>query len=127
VKVQDDTALDGGTIEEVALTLRYRGGEPPIAPLAVYESPVEDLGAVVGFDTVTWTGRFPPGTSAEVRFRTCDDPAACADEDWSSAVGSGERPPVLGRRYAQYRLELASDGGAVPFVDALEITYRTEP
>jgi hypothetical protein len=127
VEVTDTVADDGGTIDGVELTVRHDGGEPPIAPLAIYESAIADLGGVVGFDRVSWTGRFPPGSSAQVRMRTCDEAAACAGEEWSAPAASGDKPAVLGRRFAQYRVELASDGDVVPFVDAIEIDYRAAP
>lgn len=124
VKVEDAVALDTGTVDGVELTVRYAGGEPPIATTAIYDSRVEDLGDVVGFDSVTVTGRFPAGSSAQVRMRTCDAPDGCAAEEWSPAVASGERPAVIGRRHAQYRIELVSDGDVVPYLDAIEIGYR---
>ena len=127
IKVEDTVANDGGTIDGAELTVRYDGGTPPVATVAAYESPVEDLGAVVGFDAVTWTGRFPDGTSAQVLMRTCDEAADCAQQDWSAPVGLGDKPAVLGRRHAQYRIELLSDGDAVPYLDAIEIAYRTSP
>ena len=129
VKVEDAVGNDTGSVDGVELTVRYDGGEPPVATTAIYDSPVEDLGDVVGFDSVTLTGRFPAGSSAQVRMRTCDvvTPEGCVDEEWSSPVASGEAPPVIGRRYAQYRIELLSDGDVVPFVDAIEIGYRASP
>lgn len=125
VKVEDTVAADGGNVDGVELTVRYDGGEPPIATTAIYDSPVEDLGAVVGFDSVGWTGRFPAGSSAQVRMRTCDDAGACASEDWSAPAGNGDKPAVIGRRHAQYRIELLSDGDVVPYLDAIEIGYRS--
>lgn len=123
--VTDHVANDTGDVDASLLTVRHRGGEPPIATLAVYESPVEDLGAVVGFDAISWTGRVPAGAGVAVRLRTCDTIDGCASYPWSEPVTvSGERPSVAGRRFAQYRVELTSDGDATPYVDAIEIAYR---
>jgi hypothetical protein len=125
VRVRDTAAGATGVVERVALTVRARGGAPPIAPRAIYESAVEDLGTVIGFDAVHWTGRFPAGTGVAVRLRTCAEAAACGEAPWSEPVTvSGGAPPVVAGRFAQYQVELTSDGDATPYLDAIEIAYR---
>ncbi len=124
LRVRDVEALDVGSVTRAAMTVRHRGGAPPVAARAIHESPVRELD-VVGFDAVTWEGRFPAGTAAVVRLRTCDEAAACADAPWSEPVTtSGARPAVTGGRFAQYRVELTSAGDATPALDAIELSYR---
>jgi hypothetical protein len=127
LRVRDTAATGTGSVGSVAMTVRYDGGQAPIAPYAVYESPIEDLGAVVGFDRVSWTGRTPPGASVQLRLRGCDDPAECSAEPWSEPVANGARPPLAGHRYAQYRIELSTDGDRTASVDTVEIGYRAAP
>ncbi|MCB9571596.1 MAG: proprotein convertase P-domain-containing protein [Kofleriaceae bacterium] len=128
LRVRDGVAGDVGSIGEASLTVRLRGGAAPIATAATYVSPIEDLGDVVGFDAVTWTGRLPAGTGVAVRLRTCAVADLCLAADWSPPVTtSGDRPAVTGARFAQYELVLTGDGDATPSVDAVEITYRAAP
>ncbi len=123
--VTDNATLDIGDVEAAAMTARYRGGEPPIATLAVYESAIEELGAAIGLDRVSWAGRLPAGSSVAVRMRTCDAIGGCPIEPWSEPVTtSGASPAVLARRFAQYRIELTGDGDVAPWLDWIEIGYR---
>jgi hypothetical protein len=127
LRVRDSAINRVGNVSSVAMTVRYDGGQAPIAPYAVYESAVEDLGAVIGFDRVTWNGRIPPGASVQVRLRGCNDPAECTAEPWSEPVANGARPQLAAHRYAQYRLELSTDGDRTASVDVVDIDYRAAP
>jgi subtilisin-like proprotein convertase family protein len=127
LRVVDDGSSDSGTIEDFALTLHYgSAGAPPIAPLAVYESPVHDLGAVTAIDRVTWEEGRPAETDVLVKMRTCAVADACAAAPWSAAMSdpAGETPAVAVQRFAQYRVELVSNGDAVPSVEWVQVDYR---
>jgi hypothetical protein len=125
VRVADTARRDRGDVTHVALTVRHLGGEPPIAPRAVYDSAVRDLGeAVAAIDEIAWDGTLPDGAEVQVRIRTCDQAAACAAEPWSAPVTApGDAPGVPARRFAQLRVELLSDGDAVGAVDWVELRY----
>jgi len=125
VIVRDRVAnSQAGRVVEATLAVHQRGGEPPVATAASYESPPLDLGAVVGFDAVDWTARASEKSSVAIRARTCDAAAACASQSWSEPLVRGAAPALTARRFAQYRVELATDGSAVPALDAIEIRYR---
>jgi subtilisin-like proprotein convertase family protein len=127
LRVVDNESGDSGTIEDFALTLHYgNAGAPPIAPLAVYESPVHDLGAVTAIDRVSWEEGRPAETDVLVKMRTCAVADACAAAPWSAAMTdpAGQTPAVAVQRFAQYRVELVSNGDAVPSVEWVQVDYR---
>jgi subtilisin-like proprotein convertase family protein len=122
--VRDRIANLAGSVGEVTLAVHHRGGESPVATQASYDSAVVELGAVVGFDSATWTARTPAGSSVMLRARTCAAAEACAAETWSAPLVAGAVPPIAPRRFVQYRAELATSGDAVPALDAFELHYR---
>jgi subtilisin-like proprotein convertase family protein len=122
--VRDRVANLAGSVGEATIALHHRGGESPVAPVASYESAVVELGAVIGFDSATWTARTPAGTSVTLRARTCETTDGCAAEAWSAPLAPGAVPPIAPRRFVQYRAELATSGDAVPALDAFELRYR---
>jgi hypothetical protein len=125
LRIRDTAAGELGTLQTPGLTVRYRGGTPPISALAVWQSPILDLGDPVGLDAITWAGRLPPDAMS-ARVRTCDEPTECAGNAWSDPVTvSGGKPTSLARKYAQLEVQLASDGDQTPSADWIELTYRT--
>jgi hypothetical protein len=122
--VRDRVANLAGSVGEATIALHHRGGESPVATLASYESAVVELGAVIGFDSASWTARTPAGTTVMLRARTCETADGCAVEAWSVPLVAGAVPPVAPRRFVQYRAELATSGDAVPALDTFELHYR---
>ncbi len=129
LRVNDLVASDAGTLEDVQITVHHAGGEPPIAAVAAYESQVRDLGDVAAITRVTWVERRPTGAAVAVRVRTCAEAAGCAGAPWSAPLGNpaGGVPAVTPRRFAQYRVELTSDGDRAPAVDEVSIEYTVNP
>lgn len=113
-----------GAIELGAITVRYSGGMAPFPTTFRYESAVRDLGDVVGMGPLTWGLR--QGSAATVRFRTCDQAAACASEAWVD-VASGETPNVPPRRFAQYSVAIGTDGDVPTALDWIEVAYSARP
>jgi hypothetical protein len=130
ISVQDAAAGSVGTLLDFTVTAHYAGGgQPPIAPLAIYESPVRDLGAVASIDRVTWDERRPVSTDVVVKMRTCTTAAACATAAWSPPMTepAGSTPLVTPLRFAQYRVELISGGDASSSLEWIQIDYRAAP
>jgi subtilisin-like proprotein convertase family protein len=130
LRVVDGEVNDGGTLEDFSLTLHYgNAGPAPIAPLAVYESPVRDLGAVTSIDRVSWDERRPADSDVLVRMRTCAAAAGCASAAWSAPMTepAGQAPAVTVQRFAQYRVELVSNGDASPSVEWVQVDYHAAP
>lgn len=103
------------------ITLIYDGGIPPIALASTYESAVRELGDTVGFERIAWVSRGDPD-AVRVSLRTCDSEAACASEPYVEVTNDSE-PAVTPRRFAQYKVELTSDGEATPALDTIELRY----
>jgi subtilisin-like proprotein convertase family protein len=130
LRVVDGEVNDGGTLEDFSLTVHYgNAGPAPIAPLAVYESPVRDLGAVTSIDKVSWDERRPADSDVVVKLRTCATAAACAAAAWSAPMTepAGSTPAVTAQRFAQYRVELVSNGDASAAVDWVQVDYHAAP
>jgi hypothetical protein len=127
LRVVDGFAEDAGTIRDVAITVHYAGGAPPIPATSAFESTVRDLGAdpVTSIDAITWTERLPVGSDLAVRLRTCATPEDCAGAAWSDPVSTPGNPPTVApARYLQYRIELTSDGDRAPALERLQIDYQ---
>lgn len=120
--IASDTVADTttGVLSFAGVTLVGRGGVAPFATAVRYESAPRDLGDVVGFGAATW--RLRQGTLATVQLRTCDDAAACASEPWTQ-LSYGTAPQAPPRRFAQYAVELTTDGDIPTALDWFELTY----
>jgi subtilisin-like proprotein convertase family protein len=129
LRVNDTQASDSGTLLDFQVTVHHAAGEPPIATTSAYDSAVRDLGANINSITrVTWIERLPAGADIHVRMRTCDAAAACAAQPWSAALtDSGLTPLVTARRFAQYRVELTSNGDRAPALDQITVEYTVNP
>jgi subtilisin-like proprotein convertase family protein len=129
LRVNDLASSDSGTLLDFQVTVHHAAGEPPIATTASYDSAVRDLGAnLVAITRLTWVERLPPGSDIAVRMRTCDTAPACAAQPWSAAVtDSGLTPLVTARRFAQYRVEMTSNGDRAPALDQLTVEYTVNP
>ena len=113
-----------GSITYAAVTMIGAGGPAPFAKTYAYVSAPRELGAVTSIANVRWALRQArPGAGAAVSLRTCDDAAACAAEPWT-LVAEGAVPAVPPRRFAQYKIEVLSDGDVATAVDWIEIDYR---
>ncbi len=123
-EVKDTANKDGGNTRDAAISIHYRGGRPPIAPLAFYDSGVRDLGATSVIERVVVTATTPPGSAAVIRLRTCATPEACTTAAWSEPIAPDAPPDVAPARYLEYRVELTSDGDRAASVDAVEVLYR---
>jgi subtilisin-like proprotein convertase family protein len=129
LRARDTVSLDTGTLREFALTVHHRAGQPPIEPVAGYESDVKDLGpAVASYASFAWQAVVEPGAALRVYVRSGDTPEALATSGWSSplVVSDGGPPPVAARRYFQYRVELDSDGDASASLDWVRLDIREE-
>ena len=107
-------------ITSAYLTLVYDGGVAPFALASRYESAVRELGDAVGFERVAWTVR---GEAAAIRvsLRTCDT-AECSGEAYVE-VTNRTVPEVTPKRFAQYLVEITSDGDTSPALDVFELRY----
>jgi hypothetical protein len=94
--------------------------EKPFPPSWRYESQVKELGDVIAFGTMRWALR--QGTDATVQLRTCDDAAGCASEPWTK-LEQDAAPSVMPRRFAQYAVEMMTDGDVPSALDAIELQY----
>lgn len=120
--VGTDTVANALTDEISAafLTLVYDGGVAPFAVSSRYESAVRELGDAIAFERVAWTVR-GAADAIKVSLRTCDA-ADCAGEDYVEVTNSSV-PELAPKRFAQYRVEIASDGDTSPALDAFELRY----
>lgn len=127
MRVTDTAASDSGTLLDFQVTPHYAGGEPPIATTSTYESQVRDLGDVIAITRVAWVEKLSAGSDIVVRMRTCTTAAACASEPWSAALSdpAGGVPAVQARRFAQYRVELTTNGQQGALLEELTISYQT--
>jgi subtilisin-like proprotein convertase family protein len=126
LRVNDPDSAGIGSVLDFQITVRYTGGEPPIATSSFFETAVRDLGAPTSFDSIRWGAQTPGGSGVALRLRTCDAPADCASMPWSAPlVGpSGATAPFAPRRYLQWRAELTSDGDAIPSLEFVAIDTR---
>ena len=120
--VGTDTIADMLTDEITAafLTLIYDGGVAPFALTSRYESAVHELGDAVAFERVAWTVR-GPAEAIKVSLRTCDT-ADCAGEAYVEVTNTSV-PSLTPRPFAQYLVEITSDGDTSPALDAFELRY----
>jgi hypothetical protein len=124
------TVASGPDLAGQALPVaRLRPVQGPVAALAVYESPVRDLGAVTSIDTVSWDEQRPADSDVVVKMRTCAAAAACAAAAWSAPMTepAGSTPAVTAQRFAQYRVELVSNGDASASVEWVQVDYHAAP
>ncbi|MBX3160081.1 MAG: hypothetical protein KF773_29200 [Deltaproteobacteria bacterium] len=120
-----DAAADTivGAITGVFVSILGDGGVAPFEPKYRYESAVRDLGDVAALGPMTWALRQAKGPEAAVaRVRTCDEAAGCAAEAWVD-VALGAVPAVPVRRFAQYQLEVTTNGDVPSAVDFVELAY----
>lgn len=54
--------------------------------------------------------------------RTCDDAGACAEQPWTD-VTNGAVPTLVPRRFAQYAVELMTDGDVPTALDWFELVF----
>jgi hypothetical protein len=118
-----DNSGDGntGNLTYAGVTIIYTGGGAPFPTSYRYESAVRDLGSVVGFGALTWTSR---QGDVKVQMRTCD--AACTTEAWTD-VENGAVPAVEAKQFAQYAVDVTSDGDTPTAFDAFELSYTARP
>jgi hypothetical protein len=125
VGVSDSTnspGNQGGTVNEVNLTLHTSAGPKHIATDSVWTSPVQGNGhQIVSVDAVTWTERSTV-MPAKVRLRGCDAP--CANEAWTDATNGAALPAVAGHVYLQAQVEMFSDGTTAPEFEQLQVMYK---
>lgn len=124
--IASDSTLDAvtGVLSHAAVTIVYAGGTPPFPTSFRYESHVRELGDVIAFGVLRYQLR--QTETATVQVRTCDTADACASEPWSE-VANGAKPSVAPRRFAQYAVELATDGDHPTALDWIELAYATRP
>ena len=87
-----------------------------------YESSAFDSGQVTDFDSLTWTGESPAGTTVNFETRTSDDGLAWSE--WLPAVTGGSIDNPSGQ-FIQYRATLSTTNTTVtPRIDEVAITYQ---
>ncbi len=120
--VGTDVLLDTiiGEISRAFVTVVYDGGIAPFAVTSRYESAVRDLGDAVAFERIAWTTRGDPA-AVVVKWRTCET-EDCAGESYVDVVNNSA-PSLTPRRFAQYQVEITSDGDSSPALDAIELRY----
>jgi subtilisin-like proprotein convertase family protein len=129
LRVRDTVSLDTGTLRDFELTVHHRGGRAPIAPAASYVSTVKDLGDMVtAYTSFAWTARMGAGTSIKVYVRSGDTNDQTLAATWSSPLVDpmAGSPPVLPRRFFQYRVDFESDGDGSAMVDSVRLDTRRE-
>lgn len=129
LRVRDTVSLDAGTLRDFQLTVHHRAGRPPIAPAASYLSTVKDLGDMVtAYTSFSWQARMGAGSSIKVYARSGDTMDAALAAPWSSPLVDpmAGSPPVIPRRYFQYRVDFESDGDGSAMVDAVRLDTRRE-
>ena len=110
-----------------AVTVVYAGGPAPFPLIYQYTSPIHELGTVVAFGPVTWSLRQAPlPTAATIQMRSCDTAVACATEPWTT-VTFGASPAIPPRRFAQYTIEIVTDGNHPTALDWIALDYSAHP
>jgi subtilisin-like proprotein convertase family protein len=115
VTVDDVAGGNDGTLQNVELTIRYRGGPGSIAPATTYTSGVHDFGTPRQVSGVAVRASTPDGSGATLGIRTCDV-LPC-----TGAFLPAEGFPFAAARYAQVQVQLTSDGSTAPFVDDIDV------
>lgn len=129
LRARDTTSLDTGTLRDFQLTVHHRAGQPPIAPAASFVSTVKDLGDMVtAYTSFAWQARLGAGTAIKVYVRSGDTMDAVLAAAWSTPLvdPNGGSPPVVARRYFQYRVDFESDGDGAAMVDSVRLDTRRE-
>jgi hypothetical protein len=120
--VEDNALGAAGSIGGIMVATGYRGGPPPVTPAARFESKPRPFPAeaveIVDARTIPLA---PAGATIAISIRTCATPDACAAAAWQPVAGESAIPAAP---FIEYRLELGSDGWAVPSVERVEIDYR---
>ncbi len=105
--------------------IRYAAG---YVKEGLYTSEVFDAKFAARFGAVTWSGRFPAGTSVELITQTGNvaEPDASWSE-WSAPLRvSGQMAASPGARFIRYRMKLKTMvPNATPTVDEIKIAYLT--
>lgn len=122
--VDDNAQSAAGNIGSIMVAIGYRGGPAPVASSARFESKPRPLPAeaaeIVAVRTVPAA---PAGATIAISIRTCRTAEACASAAWQPVTDALSIPA---EPFVEYRLELGSDGWAVPSVERVEIDYRIE-
>jgi subtilisin-like proprotein convertase family protein len=129
LRARDTVSLDTGTLRDFQLTVHHRAGRPPIAPTASFVSTVKDLGDMVtAYTSFSWQARMGAGTTIKVYVRSGDTLDAALAAPWSTPLvdPAGGSPPVVARRYFQYRIDFESDGDGTAMVDSVRLDTRRE-
>lgn len=129
LRARDTVSLDTGTLRDFQITVHHRAGRPPIAPAASYVSTVKDLGDMVtSYTSFSWQARLGAGSSVKVYLRSGDTMDAALAATWSSPLVDpmAGAPPVMPRRFFQYRVDFESDGDGAAMVDAVRLDTRRE-
>lgn len=129
LRVRDTISLDTGTLRDFEINVHHRAGRPPIAPTASYVSTVKDLGDMVtAYTSFSWSARMGAGTSIKVYVRAGDTMDAALASPWSSPLVDpmAGPPPVVARRFFQYRIDFESDGDGASMVDSVRLDTRRE-
>jgi Cys-rich repeat protein len=125
--IATDTVLDmmTGSLTSAGVTIHGFADPAPFPTTYRFVSAPRDLGQVASFSHVKWALRqVGKDATATISLRTCDDAAACDAEPWTP-VGEGPLPDLLPRRFAQYMVDLTSNGDVPAALDWIEIGYRT--
>ena len=122
--IDDNAPSAAGNIGSIMVAIGYRGGLAPVTSGALFESKPRPLPAeaaeIVAVRTVP---AVPAGATIAISIRTCRTAEACASAEWQPVTGELSIPA---EPFVEYRLELGSDGWAVPGVERVEIDYRIE-
>jgi hypothetical protein len=122
-----DTVADlvTGSLTSAGVTIHGFANPAPFPTTYRFVSAPRDLGKISSFSYVRWALRQPrQDAKATISLRTCDDAAACDDEPWTP-VAEGPLADLPVRRFAQYMIELTSNGDVPTALDWIEIGYRT--
>jgi subtilisin-like proprotein convertase family protein len=121
--VEDNAAGFIGNISRITAVIGYRGGPPPVTQTALFESKPRPLPAeateIVAVRTVPAA---PAGATIAISIRTCETEDACAAAAWQPVTD--EELAIPAAPFVEYKLELGSDGWALPTVERVEIDYR---
>ncbi|MFN7975710.1 MAG: hypothetical protein U0166_25780 [Acidobacteriota bacterium] len=83
---------------------------------------IVDAGAVSRFGVLTLVGQ-AAGGRLDARVRTGNSAEPGSDwTGWSQAIGSGDKVPGPPARYLQWKVELAGQGEASPWLERVEVT-----
>jgi hypothetical protein len=121
--VEDNALGVGGSITRIMAAISYRGGVPPVTPMALFESKPRPLPAeateIVAVRTVPAA---PAGATIAISIRTCETEDACAAAELQPVAD--EKLAIPAAPFVEYKLELGSDGWALPAIERVEIDYR---